>query len=142
MKFMATCGVHDFALKDIYKPEYKRLKFIFSAIINFAKYREDNMPVFETLIEQSVSPKPHNSHYQRHFSLQQPCFAQTWTEVWDSMPLAGVAEAGKGRGGCALRGADAAAAQAAQAARPGTGAGNGAPGRERSNGGGNQEVQC
>jgi len=55
---MATCGVHDFALKDIYKPEYKRLKFIFSAIINFAKYREDNMPAFETLLEQSVSPKP------------------------------------------------------------------------------------
>ena len=42
-KLLTTCGVHDFSLQDIIAPQHKRLIKILSAIINFAKYREDKI---------------------------------------------------------------------------------------------------
>jgi kinetochore protein Nuf2 len=44
---MVEVGVEDFSLKDLIRPEGARLKIILSAIINFAKFREEQLAVFE-----------------------------------------------------------------------------------------------
>jgi len=53
MKLMLCSGVHDFSLKDIQKPEHKRLIKIFSAIINFAKFREEKVGAYEDFVARS-----------------------------------------------------------------------------------------
>ena len=40
---MTTAGISDFTLHDINKPEYKRLRRNISAVINFAKFREERL---------------------------------------------------------------------------------------------------
>ena len=40
-ELMSCCGVPDFNLKDLIKPEYARTRRNISAVINFAKYREE-----------------------------------------------------------------------------------------------------
>ena len=55
---MNTCGMFDFSLKDMYKPESKRLKTVFAAICNFAKFREDTMPLYSDLVAESVPILP------------------------------------------------------------------------------------
>eukprot|EP00290_Baffinella_frigidus_P013954 CAMPEP_0180154368 /NCGR_PEP_ID=MMETSP0986-20121125/24122_1 /TAXON_ID=697907 /ORGANISM="non described non described, Strain CCMP2293" /LENGTH=454 /DNA_ID=CAMNT_0022102719 /DNA_START=120 /DNA_END=1484 /DNA_ORIENTATION=- len=57
MRFMHTCGMSDFALRDVYQPTAERVKKMFSAITNFAKYREDQIPLFEDLVAESESLK-------------------------------------------------------------------------------------
>jgi kinetochore protein Nuf2 len=54
MKLLAASGIHDFALKDIFKPEQLRLRTILSAIINFAKFREDKIPAFTEYVQNTV----------------------------------------------------------------------------------------
>jgi hypothetical protein len=54
MKLMIASGIHDFGLKDIYKPEAPRLRVILSAIINFAKFREDKVAAFEEYVTNTV----------------------------------------------------------------------------------------
>jgi hypothetical protein len=39
--------VPDFNLKDLIKPEYARTRRNISAVINFAKFREDKVATFE-----------------------------------------------------------------------------------------------
>lgn len=46
-RLMNVVGVDDFSLKDIIRPETPRLKLVLSAIINFAKFREEQLTVFE-----------------------------------------------------------------------------------------------
>ena len=43
-KLLSTSGITDFKLDDINRPDPKRLKRNLSAIINFAKFREDRQP--------------------------------------------------------------------------------------------------
>jgi kinetochore protein Nuf2 len=38
---METVGIHDFTLRDLFEPQFSRTKRFLSAIINFAKFRED-----------------------------------------------------------------------------------------------------
>lgn len=54
MRLMHASGVHDFSLKDIQKPEYKRVVKIFSAVINFAKFREEKVGAYEEFVEKTV----------------------------------------------------------------------------------------
>jgi kinetochore protein Nuf2 len=54
MKLMAASGIHDFGLKDIFKPEPIRLRIILSAIINFAKFREEKIAIFAEYVENTV----------------------------------------------------------------------------------------
>jgi hypothetical protein len=54
MRLMDCCGVHDFSLKDIAKPEHKRLIKIFSAAINFAKFREEKVGAYDEYIQNTV----------------------------------------------------------------------------------------
>lgn len=56
LAFYRTCarlmwhvGVEDFSLKDLIRPECPRLRILLSAIINFAKFREEQLGVWEEL---------------------------------------------------------------------------------------------
>ncbi|KAH8093593.1 hydroxyacylglutathione hydrolase [Aureococcus anophagefferens] len=48
---MRTCGVADFGLRDWFSPTPKRLRKNLSAVLNFAKYREDMLIVYKQLCE-------------------------------------------------------------------------------------------
>lgn len=45
---MESVGIDDFSLKDVIKPETPRLRMIFSGLINFAKFREEQLSLFES----------------------------------------------------------------------------------------------
>ncbi len=51
---MTKIGVDSFSIRDIINPNGPRLRRILSAIINFAKFREDRMVLFEEFSAQSV----------------------------------------------------------------------------------------
>lgn len=53
---MSQVGILDFSIRDLIKPESARVKQILSAIINFAKFREEQLPVFDKHVERSVVP--------------------------------------------------------------------------------------
>jgi hypothetical protein len=53
-QLMAYLGVDDFGLCDIIRAEPGRTRRIFSAIINFLRFREDHVAAFEQLCQQSV----------------------------------------------------------------------------------------
>ena len=53
MALMRGSGIHDFTLKDIHKPEYTRTRRNLSALINFAKFREEKLTFFNEMQEQS-----------------------------------------------------------------------------------------
>lgn len=44
---LVEIGVEDFSLRDLVRPESQRLKLILSAIINFAKFREEQLPMYQ-----------------------------------------------------------------------------------------------
>ncbi len=46
-RIMIECGVTDFSFQDLYKPTHDRLKFIFSSIINFVRFREGQAAVID-----------------------------------------------------------------------------------------------
>jgi kinetochore protein Nuf2 len=50
-------GMDDFSLVDLIKPDPKRLRVILSSIINFAKFREDRLAIFEICTRKGVRKK-------------------------------------------------------------------------------------
>lgn len=50
---MTAAGVDDFSMADIYKPTYKRTRRNLSALINFAKFREERLFRYQELDTQS-----------------------------------------------------------------------------------------
>jgi len=52
---MEQVGVDDFSLRDIVKPETAHVRRILSAVINFAKFREERMSVLDQCTQKSVS---------------------------------------------------------------------------------------
>lgn len=46
-KFMGVVGIFDFSMKDFLKPTSDRVRRIMSAVINFAKFREEQLTEFE-----------------------------------------------------------------------------------------------
>mmetsp|Transcript_42730 Transcript_42730/g.106345 ORF Transcript_42730/g.106345 Transcript_42730/m.106345 type:complete len:450 (+) Transcript_42730:39-1388(+) len=42
-RLLTTCGISDFTLQDLIKPEHKRLRRNMSAVLNFCKFREDQL---------------------------------------------------------------------------------------------------
>ncbi|RUS27142.1 hypothetical protein BC938DRAFT_483658 [Jimgerdemannia flammicorona] len=64
-KLMRDVGVEDIGLRDVIKPEPARVRKIISAIINFAKFREERMGVFE-----QYTTKSDECTEQRHLLLQ------------------------------------------------------------------------
>jgi kinetochore protein Nuf2 len=49
-RLMWEVGIDDFGIKDMVKPEGPRLRLLLSAIINFAKFREEQLGVWEELM--------------------------------------------------------------------------------------------
>ena len=54
-KFIDDLGVKNFGLKDIVQPETKNVVVVLSAVINFARFREDQLVLFEEKSQESVS---------------------------------------------------------------------------------------
>ena len=52
MKFMKVCGVQDFGWKDLNAPTKQRFRRQLSGAINFARFREDAIPIYEELRQQ------------------------------------------------------------------------------------------
>ena len=52
---MRRCGVPDFTLRDLTKPEYTRTRRNVSAVINFAKFREEKVAQYEATQGESVA---------------------------------------------------------------------------------------
>lgn len=44
-----VCGVQDFSMKDLLAPEPKRVRRHLSAVINFAKFREERLVMYAEL---------------------------------------------------------------------------------------------
>jgi kinetochore protein Nuf2 len=63
---MTQVGVLDFCIRDLIKPESARVKKILSAIINFAKFREEQLPVFDKHTERSVPFPIKHSNDRNH----------------------------------------------------------------------------
>jgi kinetochore protein Nuf2 len=61
---MRRCGVPDFTLRDLTKPEYTRTRRNLSAVINFAKFREEKVAEYEDTQGESVEME------QRYFAAQ------------------------------------------------------------------------
>jgi len=55
MRLMGACGVRDFTLKDLMKPEPKRTVRHLSAIINFAKFREERLANYQAFMAETDS---------------------------------------------------------------------------------------
>lgn len=53
LRLMIEVGIDDFSLRDIIRPDGPRLKLMLSAVINFAKFREEQLAVFEDLSRRS-----------------------------------------------------------------------------------------
>ena len=49
VRLMREVGIEDFGMRDLIKPEPHRLKIILSAVINFAKFREEQLNIYEEL---------------------------------------------------------------------------------------------
>lgn len=52
-RFMVDCGIDDFSIMDIVKPEPQRLRRLLSAVVNFARFREEHMGDCEDLVLKS-----------------------------------------------------------------------------------------
>lgn len=52
MKFMKVCGLHDFGWKDLNAPTSKRFRRQLSGAINFARFREELLPIYDELTQQ------------------------------------------------------------------------------------------
>lgn len=72
LNFVSQIGIDDFSLKDIIRPEMPRLKRIYSGIINFAKFREEQLVVFEKFMAQSQETvELRNNLFQQNHELKQ-----------------------------------------------------------------------
>lgn len=49
-KFFQVCGISDFTLMDIMRPEPQRIRRILSAVVNYARFREENSVECERLV--------------------------------------------------------------------------------------------
>jgi hypothetical protein len=58
---MTQVSVADFSIRDLIKPDPSRVKKILSAILNFAKFREEQLSVFDKhtirSVRSPISPK-------------------------------------------------------------------------------------
>lgn len=44
---MGRVGIEDFSLRDLIRPDGPRFRLVLSAVINFAKFREEQLALFE-----------------------------------------------------------------------------------------------
>ena len=53
LSLMRAAGVPDFSVRELVKPDYQRLRRSLSAVINFAKFREESLASYQELQESS-----------------------------------------------------------------------------------------
>ncbi len=53
-RLLGVCGVTDFSLLDVFKPDAKRLRRNLSAIINFAKFKEERLEAIHKFTSELV----------------------------------------------------------------------------------------
>jgi kinetochore protein Nuf2 len=58
---MLACGISDFTLNDISRPDPKRTRRNLSAIINFAKFREERLANYQSLIAETDALNEHKN---------------------------------------------------------------------------------
>ncbi|KAJ1967919.1 kinetochore-associated Ndc80 complex subunit nuf2 [Dispira parvispora] len=63
-QLMREVGVEDFSLRDIFRPEPGHVRRILSAIINFAKFREEQMVIYDKYVNQADDYNKHLSELQ------------------------------------------------------------------------------
>lgn len=67
---MAEIGIEDFGMKDLIRPEPVRLRIVLSAIINFAKFREEQLGLMDELNRKSEElSEKHDSLLKRKTDL-------------------------------------------------------------------------
>jgi kinetochore protein Nuf2 len=64
---MTQVGIDDFSIRDLIKPDVLRVKKILSAIINFARFREEQLSVFDKYTERSVHPTHNRKLTKRNY---------------------------------------------------------------------------
>lgn len=52
-RFLSDCGIDDFSIADVMKPEPQRFRRILSAVVNFARFREEHMNDCDDLVEKT-----------------------------------------------------------------------------------------
>ena len=67
IKLMRASGVYDFELRDISVPQYARVRKLFSAVINFAKFREEKVATFEQFVESTEALQNQKTDVDRRF---------------------------------------------------------------------------
>lgn len=58
---MLSVGINDFGFKDLIKPEFGRVRVLLSALINFAKFREEQLSILEEINKRFDTA--HNEQY-------------------------------------------------------------------------------
>ncbi|KAJ0410990.1 hypothetical protein ATCC90586_007144 [Pythium insidiosum] len=71
-KLMQACGIYDFSMKDVLTPNPKRVRRQLSALINFAKFRDERVAAFaeltketDVLLKQKATLQDENEALQR-----------------------------------------------------------------------------
>lgn len=65
-----ACGVYDFSFRDLFSPDPKRVRRHLSALINFAKFREERTMAFSDLTNQTedlMNKKQHAEEEQARY---------------------------------------------------------------------------
>lgn len=52
-KFFVDCGIYDFMVTDLTKPEPQRVKRLLSAVVNFARFREEHLYDNEAIMQEN-----------------------------------------------------------------------------------------
>ncbi|KAG6577929.1 kinetochore protein nuf2 [Phytophthora cinnamomi] len=63
-RLLAACGVDDFGLRDVLRPTPKRVRRQLSALINFAKFREERLAAFAEVTRQTDELLQHKKALQ------------------------------------------------------------------------------
>ncbi|GMF48692.1 unnamed protein product [Phytophthora fragariaefolia] len=63
-RLLAACGVDDFGLRDVLQPAPKRVRRQLSALINFAKFREERLAAFAEVTRQADELLQHKKALQ------------------------------------------------------------------------------
>ncbi|ORY30450.1 Nuf2-domain-containing protein [Rhizoclosmatium globosum] len=63
-KLVTEVGISDFSIRDLIKPEPGHMRKILSGIINFAKFREERLSVFEQCTQKSEEYVKQKAHLQ------------------------------------------------------------------------------
>lgn len=87
IKLMRASGVYDFELRDISAPQYVRIRKLFSAVINFAKFREEKVATFEQFVESTEALQNQKADADLKFEQQTAQLAQLRAQRKQEEPI-------------------------------------------------------